>query len=516
MDYPIGVQTFEKIIRGHNFYIDKTDLVYELAKGNYFFLSRPRRFGKSLLISTLKAYFLGQKELFEGLKISSLEKDWETYPVLHIDLNPRKYTDESSLLEQLNIFFEEWEKLYGDEYKNRAPEERFYQIIKKAYEKTGKQVVILIDEYDKPLTSTIDNDALNDKFREDLRALYGVLKSRDAYIRFALLTGVTKFSKVSVFSDLNQLNDISLSERFQAICGITDEEIDAYCKEPIEKLAKKFNVDYACMRERLRKKYDGYHFCKNGIGIYNPFSLIMAFYNRDLGDYWFETATTELLIKLLKNSNFSMEKLSGGVLTEQQLRGKMDFRTNPLPILYQTGYLTITNYDETFEEYTLGFPNEEVKTGFLQALAPAYIQVNRDVSAFDYNDFVKDLYRGNIDQFMKRLQSLFANLDYEIMGGKERDFHNTLQVIFMLLSTRMRVERHTSDGRMDVEVETNDYVAIFELKIDKSADEALKQIEEKNYAAPFALSGKKIYKIGVNFSSKTRGIKEYKIVEVLN
>jgi len=511
MEYPVGVQTFEKIINGHKFYVDKTDLVYKLAQGDYFFLSRPRRFGKSLLISTLKAYFLGQKDLFDGLKMAELETKWETYPVFHIDLNARNYTDEKALTKQLNQHLEKWEKLYGDDFKDRDPEERFSQVIELAYQKTGKPVVILIDEYDKPLTATIDNDDLNEKFRQELRAFYGILKSKDSFIRFAMLTGVTKFSKVSVFSDLNQPDDISLTKQYQAICGITDEEIDTYCRESVEELAEENDTDYADMREQLRKKYDGYHFFENGVGIYNPYSLILTFRHKKLDDYWFGTGTTEFLVKLLRLSRLPIEKLSGGKQTAQQLGGKEDFRINPLPIMFQAGYLTITDYDNKRKRYTLDFPNEEVETGFKQNLAPIYIKL-KNQTVFDYNAFVDDMLDGNLDQFMKRLQALFANLDYEIMGGKESDFHNTLQVIFFLLSASMRVERHTSDGRMDVEIETDDYVAIFELKIDKSAEVALKQIEDKNYAGAFAVSGKKIYKIGVNFSTKTRGLEEYKIV----
>jgi len=511
MEYPVGVQTFEKIINGHKFYVDKTDLVYKLAQGDYFFLSRPRRFGKSLLISTLKAYFLGQKELFDGLKMAELETKWETYPVFHIDLNAEDYTNKDALKLQLENYLAKWEEEYGSRPTEKTISLRFSGIIERACKKTGKQVVILIDEYDKPLTATIDNDELNEKFRQQLRAFYGVLKSQDQYIRFAMLTGVTKFSKVSVFSDLNQPNDISLTKKYQTICGITDEEIDTYCRESIEELAEEKDTGYADMREQLRKKYDGYHFYKEGIGIYNPYSLIKAFDNGDLGSYWFETATTEFLVKLLKLSRLPIEKLSGGKQTEEQLGGKENFRINPLPIMFQAGYLTITDYDDKRKQYTLDFPNEEVEVGFKQNLAPIYIKL-KNQTVFDYNAFVDDMLDCKLDQFMKRLQALFANLDYEIMGGKESDFHNTLQVIFFLLSASMRVERHTSDGRMDVEIETDDYVAIFELKIDKSADVALKQIEDKNYAGAFAISGKKIYKIGVNFSTKTRGLEEYKIV----
>jgi len=286
MDYPVGIQTFDDIIKDDFFYVDKTEVVYQLARRKgYYFLSRPRRFGKSLLISTLEAYFRGKKELFKGLKIAELETKWESYPIFHIDLNSENYSNEDALQLVLENYLAKWEEEYGTRPSEKTVSLRFSGIIERAYEKTGKRVVVLIDEYDKPLTSTIDKEELNEEYREQLRAFYGVLKSQDRYIRFAMLTGVTKFSKVSVFSDLNQLDDISLTDDFQAICGITDEELDIYCRKSIEELAKKYKTDYADMREQLRKKYDGYHFVENGVGIYNPYSLILTFQNKKMKDY---------------------------------------------------------------------------------------------------------------------------------------------------------------------------------------------------------------------------------------
>ena len=511
--YPIGIQTFEHIVKGGYLYVDKTDFVYKLAHtGVYYFLSRPRRFGKSLLISTLESYFLGKRELFKGLKIDALEKDWEVYPVLHLDMNGRSYDNEEGVRRQLNQHLEAWEDIYGDKYKDREPEERFTQIIQLAYKQTGKPVVILIDEYDKPLVETIDNEELNEKFRNQLRAFYGVMKSQDRYIRFAMLTGVTKFSKVSVFSDLNQPKDISMRKDYQAICGITDEEIDTYCRQSVEEMAEANDTDYDDMRAQLRKRYDGYHFCKDGVGVYNPFSLLNAFDAKELKNYWFATGTPTFLTTLMRNSHLSIDALVGGYQTEDELGGKESFAQNPLSIMYQTGYLTIKEYDKRRDRLMLGFPNEEVRTGFVKALVPAYLR-KRNESPVNINALLDDIYDGNAEQFMQRLQTLYANLDYSIAGDMELYFHNTLCLIFWMLGLNTRTERHTSNGRMDATVETDDHVYIFEIKLDGSVDAALKQIEEKNYAAPFAMSGKKIVKIAANFSSEKRTLEDYKIVE---
>ena len=512
--YPIGIQTFEKIIQGDYLYVDKTEYIYNLVStGVYYFLSRPRRFGKSLLISTLEAYFQGKRELFRGLKIDALEKDWIEYPVLHLDMNGENYTQENAVEKVLNRHLMEWEETHGSGSDGDTPSGRFADVIRRAHEQTGRKVVILIDEYDKSLTATLLNEELNNKFRQQLRAFYGVLKSEDAHIQFALLTGVTKFSKVSIFSDLNHLENISMAPDYQAVCGITDEEIDTYCRSAVEELAQAHGSGYEEMRQVLRNKYDGYHFCEDSVGVYNPFSLMNAFKQKKLKDFWFETGTPEMLVSVIKRSNLDVGQLSGGTQTGSQMGGAEKFTANPLPMMFQTGYLTIKGYDEEFDEYTLDFPNEEVRSGFLNCLAPAYLHNKEGASVLNVASFVRDLNDGNIEQFMLRLQTLFSNLDFKITGRKERDFHNVLHVIFMLLGFHVRVERHTSFGSMDVEVETRESVIVFELKVDGSVDEALHQIDEKQYAAPFALSGKKIYKIGVNFSSEKRTLDDYRIVQ---
>ncbi|MBM6961856.1 AAA family ATPase [Bacteroides caecigallinarum] len=369
MLYPIGIQNFEEIRKGGYAYVDKTELIYKLVKsGKYYFLSRPRRFGKSLLISTLESYFCGRKDLFEGLAMEKLEKDWAEYPVFHLDLNTRKYEDKYSLEGILNQYLEKWEQKYGDEKKNRAPEERFTYVIERAAEKTGRNVVVLIDEYDKPMLQAIGNDALMTEYRNTLKAFYGVLKSCDRYLRFALLTGVTKFSKVSVFSDLNNLDDISLLQDYNNLCGITECELHDGFRDGILALAEKNGISYdeACIR--LKEWYDGYHFASEGDDIYNPFSILNAMKSREFGSYWFETGTPTFLVELLKTARYNLNQLTVEVASSDSLGGIDSMYTNPVPILYQSGYLTIKGYDSEFRVYKLGFPNREVEDGFTRFL----------------------------------------------------------------------------------------------------------------------------------------------------
>ena len=514
MKYPIGIQNFEELIQTGCVYIDKTGLIYKLIdEGKYYFLSRPRRFGKSLLISTLEAYFSGRKELFEGLAISKLEENWTTYPILHLDLNSREYKDASSLEAELNRHLEQWEKLYGDEFRTRATEERFLQVIGKAYEKTGKQVVILVDEYDKPMLQAIDNKELQDAYRSKLKAFYSVLKTQDAKIRFAFLTGVTKFGKVSVFSDLNHLTDISLDCRYADICGISETELHQYFDEGVEDVSKFNQMSKEECYKRLKDDFDGYHFYPGSIGVYNPFSLLNTLSSCQFKDYWFETGTPTFLVNQLQKTGYQLQFMTEEELTEDTLNSVEIFEENPLPLLYQSGYLTIKDYDKEFKTYRLQFPNREVREGFVKFLVPFYTPRHSDKSAFFIGNFVKEARSGKAEDFMRRMEAFFANGDYALMGDKELYFHNAMYVFFSLLGLYVDVERHTADGRMDMLVQTKDYIYIFELKIDQSADVALKQIEEKGYANPFVADSRKLFKIGVNFSTEKRCVDDWKIKE---
>ena len=369
MKYPVGIQNFEDLRKEGYCYVDKTELMYQLVQsGKYYFLSRPRRFGKSLLLSTIQAYFEGKKELFHGLAVEQLEQEWNTYPILHLDLNARKYDSAEALMAILNQYLESWETIYGDEKKDRAPEERFAYLIEKVSRTNGQQVVVLIDEYDKPMLQAIGNEPLQTEYRNTLKAFYGVLKSCDKYLRFAMLTGVTKFSKVSVFSDLNNLMDISLQTDYNNICGITEKELQEIFPEGIQELADRNKISYADACKQLKEWYDGYHFSHHGEDVYNPFSVLNTLKSREFGSYWFETGTPTFLVELLKHSRYDLNRLTQEMAMADSLNGMDSMEENPVPILYQSGYLTIKDFDQEFRYYTLGFPNKEVEEGFSNAI----------------------------------------------------------------------------------------------------------------------------------------------------
>lgn len=513
--YPVGIQNFEKIIKGNYIYVDKTELLYNLAKtGKYYFLSRPRRFGKSLLISTLEAYFSGKRELFKGLAMENLEKDWTVYPVLHMDLNTRNYNNREALLGILNQTLEEWEAVYGDEKKDRVPEERFMYIIKRAYEQTGQKVVILIDEYDKPMLHAIGKLELQDEYRNIMNAFYGAMKSSDGYIHFAMLTGVTKFGKVSVFSDLNNLMDISMINRFSDICGISEVELHKYFDEDIHILADKSGVSYEDMCKMLKVNYDGYHFSYDCPGMYNPFSLLNTFANMQIGSYWFETGTPTYLVELMKLHHFNVEEIED-IVTNQPVLDSIDAAsTDPVPVIYQSGYLTLKDYNEEFENYTLGFPNREVEQGFFRFLLPNYASVSISKSPYEIQKFVMDVRKGDVDSFLGRLQTFFEDIPYEL-APRDREVHyqNILYIVFKLMGFHTEVEYHTSRGRVDLVLKTSDYIYVMEFKLNGTAEEAMKQIEEKGYASAFSSDGRKIIKVGINFSEETRSIDRWIVAE---
>lgn len=514
MKYPIGIQDFKTVRESDYFYADKSALLYKLVKGGqFYFLSRPRRFGKSLLISMMECYFKGERNLFKGLAVDQLEKDWIAYPVLHLDLNARNYADKDSLLAELNKHLEIWEKEYGDEFKDRAPEERFQHVILNAYKLTGKKVVILVDEYDKPLLQAFGNKELQDDYRSTLKAFYGVEKSMGAYIQMAFFTGVTKFSKVSVFSDLNNLMDISMDRRYAEICGITEQEIHDYLDEEVGILADESKLTKDACYDKLKQTYDGYHFDADTVGIYNPFSLLRTFDSRAFKDYWFETGTPSFLVEQLRQTSYPLDNLGNEALTADVLGNIDTFDNSPIPLLFQSGYLTVKDYDREFEMYRLGFPNLEVERGFTRFLIPYYTRLKSDQGQLFVANFVKDLRAGRVESFMQRLETLFADGDYQVMGNAELYFQNAVWIIFKMIGFYTEVERHTTDGRMDMLIKTADYIFIIEFKLDKSADEAIQQIEDKQYAKPFEQDGRKIYKIGVNFSTKTKCIDGWKIAE---
>jgi hypothetical protein len=512
MKYPIGIQNFEKVRDDGYVYVDKTALIYQLADtGSYYFLSRPRRFGKSLLISTMAAYFSGKRELFKGLAIDKLEQKWTQYPILHLDLNTAKYDTKESLDEVLNMKLLEWESVYGVGAGETSLSLRFLGIVKRACEKTGERVVILVDEYDKPMLQAINNEALTNEYRDTLKAFYSVLKTQDGYIKFAFLTGVTKFGKVSVFSDLNNLNDISMDKRYIDICGITEKELHAYFDEDVVRLGMLYKQSTDTCYAKLKEQYDGYHFEADTIGLYNPFSILNVLSKQKFSDYWFETGTPSYLVQLLKDADYELPDLTQEHITADVLNSIDSMSQNPIPVIYQSGYLTIKDYDEEFRMYELGFPNKEVENGFMNYLLPYYTPVKKTDTAFFIASFVDDVRKGRPEEFMKRMATMFSRTDYQIVGDAELYFQNAFYLIITMMGFYTDVERTTSEGRIDMTVETKDYIYIFEFKLDGTPEEALRQIEDKGYAKPFAMDPRRLYRIGVNFSSEKRGIDEWKI-----
>lgn len=517
--YPIGIQNFESLRNDGYCYVDKTRHVYELANtGRYYFLSRPRRFGKSLFLSTLQAYFEGKKELFEDTYIATKEKEWFEYPVLKLDLNAENYeaAPAAVLSQRIDATLKRWEEDYPTGYETYSYGVRFERIIETAAKKYGRGVVILIDEYDKPLLQAIGKREEQDAIRGILKGFYGVLKSMDQYIKFAFLTGVTKFGKVSVFSDLNNLKDISMIPKYWDICGISEEELKSYFDYDIEQLAAENEMSKEECFDALKKRYDGYHFHEKKGGLYNPFSLLNTFDRLEFGSYWFETGTPTYLVNLLQYHDWNLAQLEFSNISEKELNSVDSESSNPIPVIYQSGYLTIKSYNPRFKKYELGFPNEEVEEGFIEYLAPFYLLKKNKRVGFDISAFVEDVESGKVEQFCKRLKSLFADTPYELVKDLENHYQNLVWIVFKLMGFYTQPEYHTSDGRIDLLIKTPEYIYVMEFKLDGTAEEALAQIKSKDYSLPFEMDGRKTYRIGMNFSNDTRNIEKYLIEEVNN
>lgn len=514
MIYPIGIQNFEKIRMEDFLYVDKTAEIYKLAKeGRYYFLSRPRRFGKSLLVSTMEAYFSGRKELFSGLAVEKMETEWKQHPVLHLDLSGVSYTDESVLERVLSDKLAKWEALYGAVNTSDILGLRFKEVIEAAYNKTGNQVAILIDEYDKPIIDNLGNEPSLSRLRSTLQGFYSVMKSMDARIRFGFLTGVTKIGKMSVFSGLNNLNDISMIPDYVDICGISETELHEYFDESISELSSANEMSKEECYVKLKSMYDGYHFCEDSIGIYNPFSLLNTFQNKKFREYWFETGTPGFLVEVMRKTSFDVTTLENQTVDSTLMSNADAIFENPVPYLFQSGYLTITGYNDMFRLYQLGFPNQEVKNGFLNCLLKYYVPMSPDMSGTTLiYQLWHSITEGNPKSFMQILSSLFANTSYQIQGETEKDFQYAMYIISALLGEYVQVERATSNGRIDLIIQTKEFIYIFELKVNADADVALRQIDEKGYARPFEGDSRKLFKIGVDFSTATRRIEDWKIV----
>ncbi|PWL43197.1 MAG: AAA family ATPase [Clostridiaceae bacterium] len=510
---PVGIQTFERIRKENFVYVDKTAFMWNLAaKSAPCFLSRPRRFGKSLLLSTFEAYFEGKKELFEGLAAEKLEKEWNVHPVLHLDLNAEKYDRPESLYSILNRFLFQWEDKWGRDERESTPADRFAGIIRRANERTGQGVVVLVDEYDKPLLQALGNMPLLEDYRDTLKAFYGVLKSADRHLRFVFLTGVTKFAQVSVFSDLNQLSDISMDLAYATICGITREELERDFQPEIKDFAKVNNITPSDVLAKMETLYDGYHFHPAGKGVFNPFSVLSAFSKLEFGDYWFHTGTPTFLVELLKESDFDLRELIDGVQVPSSAFTEYRVNVNnPIPLIYQSGYLTIKGYDPEFKEYSLAFPNEEVKYGFMNFVIPFYTAVPDEEKGFYIGKFVQELRAGKVDAFMLRLKAFFADFPYELSTRTERHYQVVFYLVFKLMGQFTEAEVRSAKGRADAVVKTPGYIYVFEFKLNGTAEQALAQIDDRGYLIPYSVDQREIVKVGVEFNAKERNIGRFLI-----
>ena len=512
--YPIGIQNFEQLRNCNCVYIDKTDLIYRLTHTDtVYFLSRPRRFGKSLLVSTLEAYFQGKKELFKGLAMERLETEWTEYPVLHMDFSGSKYTDADRLREVLNIEISKWEDIYGKGENEHAFSTRFQGVIQRACRQTGKQVVVLVDEYDSPLLDTNSDPALQKELRNIVRDFFSPLKKNGQYLRFLFITGISKFSQLSIFSELNNLQNISMNDDFSALCGITENELLTQMKPDIRRMADANNETYEEACAHLKKQYDGYHFSKKCEDIYNPFSLFNAFNTKDYKNFWFSTGTPTFLLDLLQNARFDVRMMDGMVAMDDQFDAPTEVITDPIPVLYQSGYLTIKGYDPMFRSYTLAYPNSEVRYGFTEALLPRYIHRFPRENSFYVMTFLQDLMKGDIESCLERTRSFFASIPYDLENKTEKHYQTVFYLLFRLMGQFVDAEVKSATGRADVVVRLTDAVYVFEFKYDGTPEEALAQIESKQYAIPFQADGRKVFKIGVNFDSATRTIGDWKVAE---
>jgi hypothetical protein len=516
--YPIGDSDFAGIRRNGMFYVDKTRYVYELVTGGkYYFLSRPRRFGKSMLVSTLEAYFRGEKQLFDGLEIASLESDWHSYPVLRLDLSTDNMSRHEGLEAILQADISAWEKLYGKEPEETSIAMRFRGIIRRAALQSGKGVVVLVDEYDNALFSTLDDKEQHEKMRGTLKGVYSVLKSESANIRFCFLTGITRFNRMSVFSGLNNLQDITLNRRFAGICGISADELQEVCRDGITKVAEINGFSYEEASRRLKDMYDGYHFGDLAVDVYNPFSLLQAFDEGELKSYWFSSGTSEFLWKRMASLSETqpLKDLLSPMMRETELTINDSEGFSLEALLFQTGYLTIKGKNTSGSAYILGIPNQEVRDGIMHGLLPIASSLSQSTLNRDIDKLQEYANNGDVDKFINHLKRFLASISYTLTKKQPEIFYeNNLFIIFNLIGLDTQVETETSDGRIDVVIRCNRFIYIIELKLDKTAEDALLQIEQKHYQLPYLRFGLPIYLIGINFSSATRTIQDYAVTRV--
>ena len=511
--YPVGIQTFENIREGNYLYIDKTKYIVDFRnKGmKYVFLSRPRRFGKSLFASTLQAYFDGRKELFTGLAIADYEKEWVKHPVLHFDMSGAKHFDAESLKGYLDFILLPYEEIYGKGESEDTPNKRLEGVVKRAYKQTGKKAVVIIDEYDAPLLDVVhEKENLND-LSLIMQNFYSPLKKLDPYLEFCFLTGITKFPQLSIFSELNNLDNISMYDQYSAICGISQTELTTVMKRDVEGLGKALGMSYDECLEALRNYYDGYHFSENSEDVFNPFSLIKALNAQKIGSYWFGSGTPTFLLKQLEKFNVNLTTLDGQDVLLSSFDQSPEEMTDALPLLYQSGYLTIKKYDPMFRQYTLGIPNKEVRDGLLNSLIPRYVNPHRVENDAFLLGFCKAVYRGDIEEALEHMRTYMATIPYDLENHTEKHYQTIFYLMFSFLNIYIRTEVKSAIGRADAVMHMPDTIYVFELKVDKSADEALAQIDSKDYMLPYRADGKRLVKVGISFDSKQRTIAEWKI-----
>ena len=513
--YPVGIQTFSKIRENGYLYIDKTQYIVDFKEKqmSYVFLSRPRRFGKSLFASTLQAYFEGRKELFEGLAIASYEKEWVKHPVLHFDLSGAKHFDADALNNYLNLQLLPYEKLYGKGEDELRPNERLDGIVKRACEQTGKKVVVIIDEYDAPLLDVVHEKDNLKQLRLIMQNFYSPLKKLDPYLEFTFITGITKFSQLSIFSELNNLDNISMFDQYSAICGISKTELTTQMKPDVEALGEALGMTYEECLAELTRFYDGYHFSEKSEDVFNPFSLVKALNARKIDPYWFGSGTPSYLIKSLQKYHVNVMDIEKKSCDVDDFDVSPEMMTSALPLLYQSGYLTIKKYNPILHRYTLEYPNKEIKIGMLKSLAPNYLSpITLDNNSL-VGDFLEKLYEADVEGAMVRLKAYLASISNRLSNKSERDFQTVFYLIFNLMGAHMRVEEDSAIGRADAVVYMPDAVFVFELKYDGSAEEAIRQIDEKGYLIPYSADGKRLFKIGVNYDSNQRTIADWIIRE---
>ena len=513
--YPVGIQTFSNLREGNYLYVDKTKYIVDFrSKGmKYIFLSRPRRFGKSLFASTLQAYFEGRKELFKGLAIADYEKEWATHPVLHFDMSGAKHFNEQELKDYLDYILQPYEKLYGEGKGENTPNTRLIGLVTRAYKQTGQKAVVIIDEYDAPLLDVVHEEDNLQQLRRIMQNFYSPLKMLDPYLEFTFITGITKFSQLSIFSELNNLDNISMLDQYSAICGISLTELTTVMRPDVEGLGRALGLGYEECLDQLRQYYDGYHFSEHSEDVFNPFSLIRALNGQKIDSFWFGSGTPTYLIKSLQKYHVNVTDIEQKRVSVDDFDVSPEQMVSPLPLLYQSGYLTIKKYSPLTKSYTLGYPNQEVRIGMLKSLAPNYLSpVSVDNNGLVI-EFVQMLYDGDIEGALVRLKAYLASISNRLSNKNERDFQTVFYLIFNLMGALIRVEEDSAVGRADAVLHLPESVFVFELKYDGSAADALKQIDEKGYLVPYTADGKRLYKIGVNYDSQQRTLGDWIIKE---